>query len=105
MTSSWVRRLAAPPVALCAGCGVAAPDISTLASCSLGTVPVQIEANELLFTIRSDNAANVWDVLAFLGGSDMLAGMGSDWDRTPLESKIRELGLDPEWRQALGLGG
>ena len=37
-------------------------------------VPVQIEANELLFTIRSDNAANVWDVLAFLGGSDMLAG-------------------------------
>jgi hypothetical protein len=38
-------------------------------------VPVQIEANELLFTIRSDNTANVWDVLAFLGGSDMLAGM------------------------------
>jgi len=38
-------------------------------------VPVQIEANELLVTIRSDNTANVWDVLAFLGGSDMLAGM------------------------------
>jgi hypothetical protein len=38
-------------------------------------VPVQIEANELLFTIRSDNSANIWDVLAFLGGSDMLAGM------------------------------
>jgi len=38
-------------------------------------VPVVIEANELLFTIRSDNTANVWDVLAFLGGSDMLAGM------------------------------
>jgi hypothetical protein len=37
-------------------------------------VPVVIEANELLFTIRSDNTANVWDVLAFLGGSDMLAG-------------------------------
>ena len=37
-------------------------------------VPVVIEANELLFTIRSDNADNVWDVLAFLGGSDMLAG-------------------------------
>src|SRR5262249_39385573 len=37
-------------------------------------VPVVIEANELLFTIRSDNATNVWDVLAFLGGSDMLAG-------------------------------
>jgi hypothetical protein len=38
-------------------------------------VPVMIEANELLFTIRSDNTSNVWDVLAFLGGSDMLAGM------------------------------
>ena len=38
-------------------------------------VPVMIEANELLFTIRSDNTANVWDVLAFLGGSDTLAGM------------------------------
>jgi hypothetical protein len=37
-------------------------------------VPVVIEANDLLFTIRSDNANNVWDVLAFLGGSDMLAG-------------------------------
>ena len=37
-------------------------------------VPVVIEANDLLFTIRSDNTANVWDVLAFLGGSDMLAG-------------------------------
>jgi hypothetical protein len=38
-------------------------------------VAVQIEANDLLFTIRSDNANNAWDVLAFLGGSDMLAGM------------------------------
>src|SRR5262245_8958953 len=37
-------------------------------------VPVVIEANELLFTIRSDNTANVNDVLAFLSGSDMLAG-------------------------------
>src|SRR5215831_9861664 len=38
-------------------------------------VPVMIEANDLLFTIRSDNTANVFDVMAFLGGSDMLAGM------------------------------
>ena len=38
-------------------------------------VPVVIEANDLLFTIRSDNTNNVFDVLAFLGGSDMLAGM------------------------------
>jgi hypothetical protein len=37
-------------------------------------VPVMIEANDLLFTIRSDNANNVFDVMAFLGGSDMLAG-------------------------------
>jgi hypothetical protein len=33
-----------------------------------------IEANDLLFTLRSDNTANLQDVLAFLGGSDMLAG-------------------------------
>jgi uncharacterized membrane protein YgcG len=38
-------------------------------------VPVMIEANDLLFTIRSDNATNVFDVMAFLAGSDMLAGM------------------------------
>ena len=38
-------------------------------------VPVVIEANDLLVTIRSDNANNVFDVMAFLGGSDMLAGM------------------------------
>jgi hypothetical protein len=37
-------------------------------------VPVVIEGNDLLFTLRSDNSANVQDVLAFLGGSDMLAG-------------------------------
>src|SRR5207249_11739128 len=38
-------------------------------------VPVVIEANDLLFTLRSDNVGNLWDVLAFLGGSDKLAGM------------------------------
>jgi hypothetical protein len=38
-------------------------------------VPVMIEANDLLFTIRSDNTTNVFDVMAFLAGSDMLAGM------------------------------
>jgi hypothetical protein len=37
-------------------------------------VPVVIEANDLLFTLRSDNSANLQDVLAFLSGSDMLAG-------------------------------
>jgi hypothetical protein len=37
-------------------------------------VPVMIEANDLLFTLRSDHVGNLWDVLAFLGGSNMLAG-------------------------------
>jgi uncharacterized membrane protein YgcG len=37
-------------------------------------VPVVIEQNDLLFTLRSDNVNNLWDVLAFLGGSNMLAG-------------------------------
>jgi hypothetical protein len=37
-------------------------------------VPVMIEQNDLLFTLRSDDLNNLWDVLAFLGGSNMLAG-------------------------------
>jgi len=37
-------------------------------------VPVMIEQNDLLFTLRSDNVNNLWDVLAFLGGRNMLAG-------------------------------
>jgi hypothetical protein len=37
-------------------------------------VPVQIEHNDLLVTLRSDNADNLWDVMAFLGGSNRLAG-------------------------------
>ena len=37
-------------------------------------VPVQIEANDLLVTLRSDRVDNLWDVMAFLGGSNMLAG-------------------------------
>ena len=37
-------------------------------------VPVMIEQNDLLFTLRSDSLNNLWDVLAFLGGSNMLAG-------------------------------
>src|SRR5215469_3759708 len=37
-------------------------------------VPVMIEANDLLFTLRSDHVGNLWDVLAFLGGSNKLAG-------------------------------
>jgi hypothetical protein len=37
-------------------------------------VPVQIERNDLLFTLRSDNVDNLWEVVAFLGGSNRLAG-------------------------------
>lgn len=43
MTSSWVRRLAVLALAGCAGCGVAAPEIATLVSCSLHDVPLQLE--------------------------------------------------------------
>jgi hypothetical protein len=37
-------------------------------------VPVRIEQNDLLFTLRSDNVDNLWDVMAFLGGSNRLGG-------------------------------
>jgi hypothetical protein len=37
-------------------------------------VPVRIEQNDMLITLRSDNADNLWDVMAFLAGSDRLHG-------------------------------
>ena len=37
-------------------------------------VPVAIESNDFLLTIRSDNPASISDVLAWLGGSNSLAG-------------------------------
>lgn len=37
-------------------------------------VPVQIEANDLLLTLRSDNSATISDVLRWLTGSNQLAG-------------------------------
>ncbi|MFA7761717.1 DUF7405 family protein [Streptomyces sp. NRRL S-448] len=37
-------------------------------------VPVSIEGNDLLLTLRSDHAANIQDVLRWLGGSQTLAG-------------------------------
>lgn len=37
-------------------------------------VPVRIEQNDMLFTLRSDNVDNLWDVMAFLGGSNKLGG-------------------------------
>ena len=43
MTPGSVRWLAAICLAVCAGCGVSAPEIDVATSCTLGTVPVQIE--------------------------------------------------------------
>jgi hypothetical protein len=37
-------------------------------------VPVRIEGNDLLFTIRSDNSAYLTDILNWIGGSNTLAG-------------------------------
>jgi hypothetical protein len=37
-------------------------------------VPVVIETNDMLFTLRSDQAANISDVLAWFGGSNQLRG-------------------------------
>jgi hypothetical protein len=37
-------------------------------------VPVQIESNDFLITIRGDNTAYISDVLSWLGGSNTLAG-------------------------------
>jgi hypothetical protein len=37
-------------------------------------VPVQIESNDILLTIRGDNPAYVADVVSWLGGSNQLAG-------------------------------
>jgi len=43
VTPGSVRWLAAICLAVCAGCGVSAPEIDVATSCTLGTVPVQIE--------------------------------------------------------------
>ena len=37
-------------------------------------VPVQIESNDVLFTLRSDSLANITDVSAWLNGSEILNG-------------------------------
>jgi hypothetical protein len=37
-------------------------------------IPVRIERNDLVFIVRSDNATNIQDVLAWLAGSNTLAG-------------------------------
>jgi hypothetical protein len=47
-------------------------------------VPVRIENNDMLFTIRSDNAGNISDVLAWLGGSNRLGGQATPSPRLPM---------------------
>jgi hypothetical protein len=37
-------------------------------------VPVKIEANDMQIMIRSDNPANITDILAYIGGANTLAG-------------------------------
>jgi hypothetical protein len=37
-------------------------------------VPVRIEQSDMLITLRSDNVDHLWDVMAFLAGSNRLAG-------------------------------
>jgi hypothetical protein len=38
-------------------------------------IPVHIEQNDILITIRSDNASHIHNVLSWLGGSDSLRGL------------------------------
>ena len=40
-------------------------------------IPVRIEGNDLLFTVRSDDPANITDVLSWLNGSNRLAGQAT----------------------------
>jgi hypothetical protein len=46
-------------------------------------VPVRIESNDLLFTLRSDTAGNISDVLAWLNGSNRLRGQNIASPRLP----------------------
>jgi hypothetical protein len=48
-------------LAACAGCGVSAPDIDVVASCSLGSVPVQIERG--VTSPRADTCATYASIL------------------------------------------
>lgn len=46
-------------------------------------VPVRIESNDMLFTLRSDTAGNISDVLAWLNGSNRLRGQNIASPRLP----------------------
>jgi hypothetical protein len=47
-------------------------------------VPLRIENNDLLFTLRSDSSGNISDVLAWLGGSNRLAGQATPSPQLPM---------------------
>jgi hypothetical protein len=46
-------------------------------------VPLRIESNDMLFTIRSDSSANISDVLSWLNGSNRLGGQTTPSPRLP----------------------
>jgi hypothetical protein len=61
-------------------------------------VPVRIEANDMLFTIRSDNSAHISDVLNWLAGSNRLAGQtvaspALPWTFTSTRVMFQQLGM------------
>jgi hypothetical protein len=64
-TRSVLQEAVASPTDVVAGNGISKARFN---------VPVQIEHNDLLFTLRSDNAANVQDAVNFLAGSNSLRG-------------------------------
>jgi len=47
-------------------------------------VPLRIETNDLLFTVRSDNPGTITDILAFLSGSNRLAGQAAASPALPM---------------------
>jgi len=61
-------------------------------------VPVRIESNDMLFTVRSDNAGNISDVLNWLNGSNRLRGAnvpspGLPWTFTSSRVMFQQLGM------------
>ncbi|MEN3306329.1 MAG: hypothetical protein V7603_2531 [Micromonosporaceae bacterium] len=71
-------------------------------------VPVRIEHNDLLFTLRSDNADVLADVLAWLGGSNRLKGAALASPRVPIQftssrTMSLQVGLPRKMAEANGM--
>lgn len=61
-------------------------------------IPVAIEHNDLLFTLRSDNPRHIADVLAWFSGSDRLRGEHAEspgWDRLLRFTSSRYMFIQP----------